>query len=93
MSTLLGHQSFELVGGQAQAAGDRIRMSQKDAAGGGETEPAAATIDQADPELPLERENLLRHRGLSERQLLRCPGERTEPGYLAKGEKAAWIQY
>jgi hypothetical protein len=36
---------------------------------------------------------LLRYRGLSQRQLLRCARERTEPGYLAKGEKAAWIQY
>ena len=93
LPALLGHQSAELLGSQTQPARDGIRVPQKERAGRSETQPAGAAVDQADPKLPLEREDLVRDRGLGERQLDRRAGERTEPGYLAKGEQAAWVQH
>jgi hypothetical protein len=93
VSAFLGHQRAELLGGQAQPARDGIRVPEKERARRGETQPAGAAVDQADPELPLQRDDLLRDGGLGERQLLRRAGERTEPGHLAKGEQAAWVQH
>lgn len=93
VSALLADQSTELLGGQAQPAGNGIRVPKKERSRRSEAEPAGAPVDQSDPELPLERDDLLGDGGLSERQLLRCAGEGTESGYLAKGEETAWIEY
>jgi hypothetical protein len=90
---LLADQSSELLGGQAQPSRNGIRVGQKKRARGGETQPAGAAVDQANPKLPLEREDLVRDGGLGERQLLRRAGERPLPGYLAKGEQAAWVEH
>jgi hypothetical protein len=68
-------------------------VPQQQRTGRGETQPAGAAVDQADPELALEREDLVRDGGLGERQLLRGARERTETGYLAKSEQAAWIEH
>jgi hypothetical protein len=89
----LGHQGGELLGGEAEPARDGVRVPQKELAGRGETQPARAPVDQADPELPLERQDLLRDGGLGERQLLRRAGERAEPSHLAEGEQAAWVEH
>jgi hypothetical protein len=93
VSALLAHQSSELLAGQAQPVGNGIRVPYKECSRCSETEPAGAAVDQSDPELSLERDDLLGDGGLSERQLLGCAGEGTESSYLAKGEEAAWIEY
>jgi hypothetical protein len=68
-------------------------MLQKELAGGREAEPASAAVKEASPKLPFEREDLLGHGRLRERQLLRRAGERSASGNLAKGQQAAWIKH
>jgi hypothetical protein len=59
----------------------------------GEREPAAAALDQPLAELELERTDLLRDRGLRQKERSGRTGERSLVGDLTEGEEAARIEY
>ena len=90
---LLRDELRELRVGERQALRDRPRVDEEPLAGRREAQPAPPSLDQAGPELALERGDLLGDGGLGERQRVGGARERAVLGDRAEREQPPRIQH
>ena len=79
--------------GEVEPRGDRVGVREQQLAGRGGERAGAAADEQRGAELALEGADLLRHRGLAERERLGRARERALARDLAEGEQAARIEH
>jgi hypothetical protein len=83
----------ELGVGQRQALGQCVGVLERDRARVGEGQAAGPAVQQPCAELALQGGDLLRYRGLGQRQVTRRRGERSGARDGAEGEQPARIQH
>ena len=81
----------ELEGGEVEARRDGVGVLEQQGAGACGSQAARAAVEQSGPDLLLECCDLVRDRGLRERELMRRAGERALAGHHAEGQNASGV--